>query len=137
MHSIKYRTYYEDTDAQGVVYYANYLRFIERARTEYLREFGYQQKELLEKNVIFIVRKLSIKYLSPVYLDEIIRIESNLKKVKKLSFNFFQEIYNEDNQKVCEAEVFCGSIDAETRKPSMLPLEIQKKMIEESSWPTN
>lgn len=91
MHSIKYRTYYEDTDAQGVVYYANYLRFIERARTEYLREFGYQQKELLDKNVIFIVRKLSIKYLSPVYLDETIRIESNLKKVKKLSFNFYKK----------------------------------------------
>jgi acyl-CoA thioesterase FadM len=66
-------------------------------------------------------------------LEEIIRIESNLRKVKKLSFNFLQEIYNEDNQKVCEAEVFCGSIDAETRKPFMLPFEIQKKMIKESS----
>ena len=65
MHSEEYRVYYEDTDAQGVVYYANYLKFFERARTEYLRSLGYEQKKLMEKGIIFVVRKVIVKYLLP------------------------------------------------------------------------
>ena len=66
MHSEEYRVYYDDTDAQGVVYYANYLKFFERARTEYLRSLGYEQKNLMEKGIIFVVRKVIVKYLLPV-----------------------------------------------------------------------
>ena len=86
MHSIEYRVYYEDTDAQGVVYYANYLKFCERARTEYLRLLGYEQKELMDIGVIFIVRKVIVEYLKPANLDELIKIETRLNKVKKVSF---------------------------------------------------
>ena len=80
MHSIDYRVYYEDTDAQGVVYYANYLKFCERARTEYLRSLGYEQKELMDIGIIFIVRKVIIEYLKPVKLDELIKIQTCLKR---------------------------------------------------------
>ena len=69
MHSEEYRVYYEDTDAQGVVYYANYLKFFERARTEYLRSLGYEQKNLMEKGIIFVVRKVIVKYFLPANLD--------------------------------------------------------------------
>ena len=131
MHEFKTRVYYEDTDAQGVVYYANYLKFLERARTEYLRTLGYQQKDLLESGLIFMVRKLKINYFSPAFLDETIRIETKLVKVKKLSFDFLQIIYNESGLKVCEAEIFCGSINAETKKPELLPSQFQQKMLQE------
>ena len=106
MHSIEYRVYYEDTDAQGVVYYANYLKFCERARTEYLRLLGYEQKELMDIGVIFIVRKVIVEYLKPANLDELIKIETRLNKVKKVSFNFLQTIYNSNLEKICEAEYF-------------------------------
>ena len=64
-HTLPITIYYEDTDAQGVVYYANYLRYFERARTEYLREIGHGQKKLMDKGAIFIVRKISIEFLKP------------------------------------------------------------------------
>ena len=134
MHSIEYRVYYEDTDAQGVVYYANYLKFCERARTEYLRLLGYEQKELMDIGVIFIVRKVIIEYLKPVNLDELIKIETRLNKVKKVSFNFLQTIYNSNLEKICEAEVFCGSINYVSKKPMLVPEKLLKNMTKETSW---
>ncbi len=133
MHSIEYRVYYEDTDAQGVVYYANYLKFCERARTEYLRLLGYEQKELMDIGVIFIVRKVIIEYLKPVNLDELIKIETRLNKVKKVSFNFLQTIYNSNLEKICEAEVFCGSINYVSKKPMLVPEKLLKNMTKETS----
>ena len=133
MHSIEYRVYYEDTDAQGVVYYANYLKFCERARTEYLRLLGYEQKELMDIGVIFIVRKVIVEYLKPVNLDELIKIETRLNKVKKVSFNFLQTIYNSNLEKICEAEVFCGSISSVSKKPTLVPEKLLKNMTKEIS----
>ena len=133
MHSIEYRVYYEDTDAQGVVYYANYLKFCERARTEYLRLLGYEQKELMDIGVIFIVRKVIVEYLKPANLDELIKIETRLNKVKKVSFNFLQTIYNSNLEKICEAEVFCGSISSESKKPTLVPKKLLNNMIKEIS----
>ena len=133
MHSIEYRVYYEDTDAQGVVYYANYLKFCERARTEYLRLLGYEQKELMDIGVIFIVRKVIVEYLKPANLDELIKIETRLNKVKKVSFNFLQTIYNSNLEKICEAEVFCGSINNVSKKPMLVPEKLLKNMTKEIS----
>ncbi|MDC3106851.1 YbgC/FadM family acyl-CoA thioesterase [SAR86 cluster bacterium] len=133
MHSIEYRVYYEDTDAQGVVYYANYLKFCERARTEYLRLLGYEQKELMDIGVIFIVRKVIVEYLKPANLDELIKIETRLNKVKKVSFNFLQTIYNSNLEKICEAEVFCGSISSASKKPTLVPKKLLNNMIKEIS----
>ena len=65
--TLELRIYYEDTDAQGVVFYANYLKYFERARTEFLRKCGYLQNELLAKNIIFIVNKLDIHYKKQTY----------------------------------------------------------------------
>ena len=131
MHSEEYRVYYEDTDAQGVVYYANYLKFFERARTEYLRSLGYEQKNLMEKGIIFVVRKVIVKYLLPANLDELIKIESKLIEVKKVSFDFLQTIYNSDAEKICEAQVFCGSINIKSKKPMLVPEKLQINMVKE------
>jgi len=131
MHSEEYRVYYEDTDAQGVVYYANYLKFFERARTEYLRSLGYEQKNLMEKGIIFVVRKVIVQYLLPANLDELIKIESKLVGVKKVSFNFLQTIYNSEAEKICEAQVFCGSINIKSKKPMLVPEKLQINMVKE------
>ena len=131
MHSEEYRVYYEDTDAQGVVYYANYLKFFERARTEYLRSLGYEQKNLMEKGIIFVVRKVIVQYLLPANLDELIKIESKLVGVKKVSFDFLQTIYNSDAEKICEAQVFCGSINIKSKKPMLVPEKLQINMVKE------
>jgi len=78
MHQYKLRVYYEDTDAQGVVYYANYLKFFERARTELLRTARYEQKTLMEEGAIFVVRDLSLALQKPARLDDELTISTKL-----------------------------------------------------------
>jgi len=85
MHILPIKVYYEDTDAQGVVYYANYLKFFERARTEYLREIGYEQKNLMEQGAIFVVREVSIEFKKPAYLDQQIEVHTRIIKAGKVS----------------------------------------------------
>ena len=72
------RVYYEDTDAGGVVYYANYLRFLERARTECLRSLGFEQSELMAQGIAFAVRSLSAEYLKPARLDDELVVVSTI-----------------------------------------------------------
>ena len=96
MDSIEVRIYYEDTDAQGVVFYANYLKYFERARTEFLRKCGYKQDSLLENGIIFIVNKLDIHYKKPVLLDQVIKIESSINILKKASLTQALVILNRD-----------------------------------------
>ena len=87
------RVYYEDTDAGGVVYYANYLKFAERARTEVLRSAGLNQIDLLEKEGIgFVVRHVSIDYLKPAKLDDLLDVETMLETMGKASLTLRQSI---------------------------------------------
>jgi len=130
--SLELRIYYEDTDAQGVVFYANYLKYFERGRTEFLRKCGYLQNELLEKNIIFIVNKLDIHYKKPVLLDQLITIESSLLELKKASFCFNQRVAI-NSETMCEANVLCGCVDLETKKPIALPEEIRKRMMDKKN----
>ena len=80
------KVYYEDTDAGGVVYYANYLRYFERARTEYLKEHGLEVKELLNKGILFVVARTEIDYKSPAQLYDTIQVETTITDVSKASF---------------------------------------------------
>ncbi len=93
-HQAQYRIYYEDTDAGGVVYYANYLKFAERARTEFLRDFDVNQRELAEKEkILFVVKNVNMDILKPAKLDDIINIKSKVVKKFGASFVMEQEIY--------------------------------------------
>jgi acyl-CoA thioester hydrolase len=85
------RIYYEDTDAGGVVYYANYLRYFERARTEYLRERGLSVSELAERGSIFPVVRLEVDYRAPARHDDLLRIETHVLEVGKTSFTVGQQ----------------------------------------------
>lgn len=90
--SFSYRVYYEDTDAGGIVYYANHLRFFERARTDLLRSLNISQSELVEKEgIIFVVRRCEIDYLSPAKLDDILEITAEVKKISATSISMLQE----------------------------------------------
>tara|TARA_B100001109_G_scaffold137217_1_gene111557 strand:+ start:89 stop:487 length:399 start_codon:yes stop_codon:yes gene_type:complete len=119
--------YYEDTDAQGVVYYANYLKFFERARTEYLRKSGYEQMKLMQEGIIFVVRSVEMKLQKPARLDDVLVIKSQLIKLGKVSFDFLQEAYKEE-ELITQAKIQCGSLDTENFKPSALPEYLQSGM---------
>ena len=121
MHELTIKIYYEDTDAQGVVYYANYLKFFERARTEYLRSIGYEQKSLMKQGLIFIVRNISIDFLKPATLDDSINIRTKLLKLGKVSFDFSQEALSNTEEILCNAIIKCGCLDVSDFKPMPLP----------------
>ena len=126
----RFRVYYEDTDAGGVVFYANYLKFIERGRTEYLRDLGFDQGSLAkEKNLVFVVKSLSADYLSPAYLDDMIEVQTIIKSNKNASLVFTQKILSlEKNTVLFNAEVKVVSVLKNNLKPCAVPQEIMEKL---------
>ena len=126
----RFRVYYEDTDAGGVVFYANYLKFIERGRTEYLRDLGFDQGSLAkEKNIVFVVTSLSADYLSPAYLDDMIEVQTIIKSNKNASLVFTQKILSlEKNTVLFNAEVKVVSVLKNNLKPCAVPQEIMEKL---------
>jgi len=115
------RIYYEDTDAGGVVFYANYLKFFERARTEMLRSKGFEQDALMRNdNIIFAVRSISVDYLSPARFNEQIKVTSEISQLKKVRLVFEQSITRE-NQELCKATVTIACLDAKTMRPKAIP----------------
>ncbi len=92
-HSFPVRVYYEDTDAAGIVYYANYLKFAERARTEALRLCGFDQSDLLrEQEVGFVVRRVTADFLKPAMLDDLLTIETRLNDINRVSIHMHQAV---------------------------------------------
>ncbi len=126
----RFRVYFEDTDAGGVVFYANYLKFIERGRTEYLRDLGFDQGSLAkEKNIVFVVKSLSADYLSPAYLDDMIEVQTIIKSNKNASLVFTQKILSlEKNTVLFSAEVKVVSVLKNNLKPCAVPQEIMEKL---------
>jgi len=122
------RVYYEDTDAGGVVFYANYLKFFERARTEMLRHLGFEQDQLIEiQNLIFVVRSVKVDYLKPARFNDMINVNSVVIEKKKTSLIFKQSILREDLL-LCDAEIRIACLDAQTMKPKPIPTEILEKI---------
>lgn len=117
------RVYYEDTDAGGVVYHANYLGFFERARTEYLRQLGFSQQKLLEKQFAFVVKKMEIDYKIPARLDDLLSVETEILALKKASIQFRQKLWRNE-QCLSEANVIVASVDLAKMKPIAIPKDI-------------
>ena len=126
--SIDYRIYYEDTDAGGVVYYANYLKFFERARTEFLRSLNISQSELVkENNLIFVVRKCEIDYKIPARLDDLITIKTIVLEIGAASIKMDQEMFfKEKLLNVLKVEIVC--VDSISMKPRKIPTAILEKI---------
>ena len=129
----KIRVYYEDTDAGGVVFYANYLRFMERARTEWLRDIGFDHKNLIEKyKLIFAVKNLKINYMKPGYLDDLLTITSKLLNNRGASLVFQQDIINEKDELLTQAEVKIACLNSNTLKASPMPEKLLMELTNDS-----
>lgn len=119
------RVYWEDTDGGGIVYYANYLRFLERARTEWLRSLGYSQRALAEDpGIVFTVVSLEVDYRRPAKLDDELVITCEPAIEGAASLRFHQSIYRGEPRKetlLVEANVRVACVDARTLRPKRLP----------------
>lgn len=122
------RVYYEDTDAGGVVYYANYLKYLERARTEWLRSLGYNQHALVdERGVLFAVRSLTADYHKPARLDDELAVELRIEALGRASIDFVQSIRRgADGGELLSARVRIACLDAGTFRPVAIPPDIKE-----------
>jgi acyl-CoA thioester hydrolase len=119
------RVYYEDTDAGGVVYHAGYLRFLERARTEWLRALGYSQARLRqEESLVFTVVGMTLDFLKPARLDDLLQVRSQARLAGGASVQFEQEILR-DSERILAATVRVACLDADTFRPRRLPAELR------------
>ena len=124
------RVYYEDTDAGGVVYYANYLRFLERARTEWLRSLGFGQRDLMqESGILFAVRSVEIDYLHPARFDDELRVEAWVERVSRVSLTFGQRIVRPADTLICTASVKVACLDSAGFRPVAIPDAIRDSMV--------
>lgn len=123
------RVYYEDTDAGGVVYHTGYIRFFERARTEWLRALGYSQKSLAEEvGVLFTVVDLTVRYLKPARLDDLLQVEALPQPAGGASIAFTQQVTNAGGELLAEGQVRVACVDAQTMKPRRLPRDLLARM---------
>jgi acyl-CoA thioester hydrolase len=119
------RVYYEDTDAGGVVYYANYLKFMERARTEWLRALGVEQDHLRqEEGLLLMVHSLSARYKKPAKFNEALLVSVQVQHLGKAKITFIQQILRQD-EVLCESEVTIACVDEATGRPSAFGQQLQ------------
>lgn len=122
------RVYYEDTDAGGIVYYANYLKFFERARTEWLRASGVNQHTLAaDEGAIFVVQRASIDYQAPARLDDVLDLTLSIEKFGLASVQFLQQA-TRNGAVLASAQVKVACVDARTHRPRPLPPDTAAKM---------
>tara|TARA_Y100000996_G_C22310457_1_gene556022 strand:- start:253 stop:651 length:399 start_codon:yes stop_codon:yes gene_type:complete len=126
IHEIK--VYYEDTDTGGVVYYSNYLNFLERARTEMIDSIGLSNKKLLEEyKTLIIVKSCNIEYLVPAKLEDKLKIYSSIESFNKASFVIIQNIKKDDNL-IVKAKLKLVTVNQDG-KPIKIPSVLQKKLV--------
>ncbi len=137
------RVYYEDTDAGGVVYYGNYLRFFERARTEYLRHLGFEQDELRERmGVLLVVRSVNLDFLRPARFNEQLQVSATVETLNKASMVFQQEIFSTSSKEnhhgdgeqsvvYCTATATIAAVRATDFRACAVPAEIRTEISRE------
>lgn len=133
-HSLSVRVYYEDTDLGGVVYYANYLRFIERGRSEALRSLGIDQVALKAAGLLFVVRRLSAEYLSPARYDDMLDVVTVIDEIGGATVGMAQEV-RRDGVALFRARVQVACMDSGGR-PRRLPTEVRAALVEGRGAPT-
>lgn len=118
------RVYYEDTDAGGIVYNANYLKFMERARTEWLRTLGVEQDLLLAREVAFVVRHIGIDFLSAARFNAQLVVRTQLQQLKRASLIFEQQIADQAGRLIVRATVTIACVRTDVMKPMAIPSDI-------------
>ena len=119
------RVYIEDTDAGGIVFYANYLRFMERGRTEWLRDIGYQQGKLLAEGIQLVVSRLTCRYLRPAVLDDLLNVVTAVTACHGPRVTLTQRVMKGDIC-LCDGEVDIVCINADTQRPMRVPRCVKK-----------
>ncbi len=127
------RVYYEDTDAGGVVFYANYLKFMERARTEWLRSFGYEQDQLMqEEGILFAVAAVDIRYRRPARFNDRLSVSCRVSDSGRTRISFEQTVVREDDgELMATATVTAASLDADSFRPRPMPAHMAEKLLNE------
>ncbi len=125
--SLPIRVYYEDTDGGGVVYHANYLRFMERARTEWLRSLGFEQSALLTQNVAFAVRSAAVEFVKPARLDDELIVASTIESLGRAQIEFHQQVMRNHDMLV-DARIRVACFDPLRGKAAAMPKEIHEKL---------
>jgi len=127
-HNFKYRIIYQDTDAEGVVYYANYLGYFERGRTELIRQLGISLKKLKEeKGIVFAVVRVECDYKAPAHYDDEVTVETEIEEAAGATIVFNQKVMREDKVLV-SARISLIALDTEKFKPRRLPQELIDKI---------
>ncbi|HRE13677.1 MAG TPA: tol-pal system-associated acyl-CoA thioesterase [Usitatibacteraceae bacterium] len=127
-YSFPVRVYFENTDAGGVVYHAEYLKFMERARTEWLRHLGHDHQALAKSHrVVFVVTAIAVDYLKPARLDDTLAVSARLESLGKVRCVFAQEIRREDELLVT-ARVTVACVGSESMRPAEIPEALRRKM---------
>jgi acyl-CoA thioester hydrolase len=124
---IEVRVYYEDTDAAGIVYYANYLRFIERGRTELLRTLGHDQNALMKEGIAFAVRSANVEFLKPARLDDLLTVETGIASLGRAQVTFAQRI-RRDHELLLDAKIRVACIDPVRGKPIPMPRALHEQL---------
>jgi acyl-CoA thioester hydrolase len=128
VYSFPVRVYFESTDAGGVVYHAEYLKFLERARTEWLRHLGYDHQALArDHRVLFVVTSLAVDFARPARLDDSLLVSVRLESLGKVRCVFAQEV-RRDDEVLVKAKVTVASVTGENMKPAEIPEGLRKKM---------
>lgn len=132
-YSLPVRVYYEDTDAGKVVYHSNYINFMERARTEWLRSLGYEQDRLmLEQGIVFVVRSLQVDYLKPALFNDLLSVDVAIHELGRTSIHFRQNIWRNNPFENKREHLIAGivrvvCVDADSFRPTAIPSEIRGK----------
>jgi acyl-CoA thioester hydrolase len=122
------RVYYEDTDAGGVVYHARYIHFLERGRTEWLRNLGFNNGELCRKyKMLWVVSEITINYIKPARVDDALEITASIETLGRVRVTFYQEIRRGDEVLV-KARVTLAIVTEDSFKPMEIPADLKKKM---------
>ncbi len=127
-HRIDFRVYIEDTDAYGIVYYANYLKFYERARTELFRELGYNKVFVSDFQRVFVVKHIDVSYQSPAHLDDIITLATSLITCKNASVSFRQTVHRQQ-QLLCDSVIQLVCVDAVHHTIRAIPQTMHDKIM--------
>lgn len=119
------RVYVEDTDAGGIVYYVNYLKFMERARTEWFRDRGFDKPALFRDNLMFVVHSLSVNYQRPARLDDVLSVSARVIAMGRTFFVMEQRVKRAD-ELLCAAEVKVACVTRDSMKPSAIPADVRE-----------
>ncbi len=133
-HSHSFRVYYDDTDAGGIVYYANYFKFAERARTEWLRSLGFESARLrAQNNILIVVKKASADYLAPARLDDAVVVETRVEQMGGSSLTLAQDAFRvradgTGRDPLCVMNIVLVCVDVTTGRPVRWPDDVRAKI---------